>query len=115
MNQGDTIQDSFNIETSGICGLWEVIRIYQDDEKTVAYPWTKDSFKFNFLPEKIFLCVKDGKNCHGTWELEARSDDSQKKYSIILEGATEFTILNLVRDEMTLSRQGNNYILVRRL
>ena len=111
----DTTPDLTRIEISEICGLWEVIRIYQDDEQMVSYPWIKDRFKFNFLPEMIFLCLKDGKNLNGTWEMVKRTNESKRRFSIILNGIYEFVILDISEEEMILSDHRNNYLLVRRL
>ena len=111
----DTTPDLIREEILNICGLWEVIRIFQNDEEIVSYPWIKDRFKYNFLPEMIFLCLKDGKNSHGSWELVGRTNDSQGRYSIILNGTYEFIILEISEEEMTISDRRNNYLLVRRL
>jgi hypothetical protein len=111
----DTIPDLSGIEISDISGLWEVIRIYQGDEQLVSYPWIKDRFKFNFLSEKIFLCLRDGKTIHGNWELVEKTYESQKQHSIVLNGIFDFIIIENDEDEMTLSDRRNNYLLVRRL
>lgn len=111
----NTIPDLTNREVADICGLWEVIRIFQKDEQRISYPWIKDRYKFNFLPEMIFLCLKDGQSSHGTWELVDRTDKSQARYSIILNGTLEFIIIKISEDDMVLSDRKNNYFLVRRL
>ncbi len=111
----DTIPDLSRIEIEDICGLWEVIRIYQDDEQAVSYPWIKDRYKYNFLPEMIFLCLKDGQTSHGTWELSEETRETQKRFSIILNDTFELMILDINEDELTLSDHRNNYSLVRRL
>ena len=111
----EIIPGSFAIEIPDVCGLWEVIRIFKDDEHFVSYPWIKDRFKFNFLQEMIFLCLKDGKTTHGEWELSGKSNESQDQYSIILNGTYEFKILEISKEEMILSDKSYNYLLVRRL
>ncbi len=110
-----TITDLCRVEVDDVCGLWEVIRIYKDEDQTVSYPWVKDRFKFNFLPEMLFLCLKDGRTIHGTWELVAETDDSHVQHSIILNESYEFIILDICEDEMTLHDRSKNYLLVRRL
>ena len=110
-----TIPGSSTIEISDVCGLWEVIRIFKDDGHFVSYPWIKDRFKFNFLQEMIFLCLKDGKNTHGDWELAGRTNEAHGRFSIILNGTYEFIILEISEEEMILSDRRNNYLLVRRL
>ena len=110
-----TIPESSTIEISDVCGLWEVIRIFKDDEHFVSYPWIKDRFKFNFLQEMIFLCLKDCKTTHGSWELVGRTNKSQGRFSIILNGTYEFIILEFSEEEMIISDRRNNYLLVRRL
>jgi hypothetical protein len=102
-----------HIGISDICGLWEVIRISRGDN--IIYPWVKDRFKYSFQPEMNFICLQNGQNSHGTWELSEKSYEAQKRYSIILNETFEFTILDLDEDEITLSDHTNEYLLVRRL
>jgi hypothetical protein len=103
------------IEVSHICGLWEVIRIHKHDGQLVSYPWIKDRYKFNFLPEMIFLRLKDGRNSHGTWELSEKVEASGSKYSIIMNGNKEIIIESIHEDEMTISDRTYSYLMVRRL
>ena len=110
-----TIPELTTIEIEDICGLWEVISIYQDDDEKKSYPWIKDRFKFNFLSEMIFLCQKEGKTIHGPWDFVERPLDSQKRFSIILNGSYEFNILENSGSEMIISDRNNSYVLVRRL
>ena len=107
----DTIPEISNIEISDISGLWEVIRIYQDDEQRESSPWIKDRFKFNFLPEMIFHCVKDGKNLHGTWEIVKKTKETPKRFSIILNSTYEFNILCVCEEEIIMSDRNNKYLL----
>jgi hypothetical protein len=108
----DTIH---NIELSDICGLWEVIRITSDKDSTALYPWIGKRFKYHFLPELIFLCLKDGEYSHGTWELAEKSVDHNTQFSIILNESTEYRILKCDRDEILLSDHSSQYLLTRRL
>ncbi len=110
-----TIPDSSTIEIEDICGLWEVISIYRDADEKESYLWIKDRFKFNFLSEMIFLCQKEGKTIHGPWNFVVRPLDSQKRFSIILNGSYEFNILENSGSEMIISDRNNSYVLVRRL
>lgn len=103
------------VEISDICGLWEVIRISNDEDQTVLYPWIKDRFKYNFLPEMIFLCIKDGENFHGTWNLSRKTLENQNRCSIILNGTFEFIIIDINEDELILSDSSKKYSLIRRL
>jgi hypothetical protein len=109
------IPEVTGIEISDICGLWEVIRIYQDNGQRIFYPWIKDRFKFNFLPEMIFLRLKDGYNSHGTWELVDRENETSERYSIVLNGNVEYHIQSINEDDMVLSDQKHSYFLVKRL
>ena len=110
----DTIQDLSRIDKSDIRGLWDVIRIKRINE-TPVYPWINKRFKFNFLEEMLFMGLKDGLNFHGTWELSERIFETRERYSIILNGTFEYVIINIDENEMTLSDQTNEYLLVRRL
>jgi hypothetical protein len=110
-----TIPDLSTIEIEDICGFWEVIKIYRDDNEKESYPWIKDCFKFNFLSEMIFLCQKDGNTIHGSWEFVERTFESQKQFFITLNGAYEFIILEISGSEMLISDRNSNYLLVRRL
>ena len=109
-----TVSDSSGDEIVDICGLWEVIRIYKDDDQKASYSWIKDSFKFNFLSEMLFLCLRDGKTIHGSWELVEKTYESQKRYSIILNESFEFIVIDISDDQMILFDQGNYYLLIRR-
>ena len=115
MSYGETISGISNIGISDISGLWEVIRISQKDSHQTIYPWVKDRFKFNFLPEMLFICLHDGKNSQGTWELSEKIYDSQKRYSIILNETFEYIILDISEDDIILSDRKYKYFLVRRL
>ena len=103
------------IRKSDVCGLWEVIRICREGGSETTYPWIKDRFKFNFLQEKLFLCMRDGKTIHGKWKLVKKVQEPQKRYSIILDGTYEFRIIDCSEDELVLTDTRNNYLLVRRL
>ena len=70
---------------------------------------------FNFLDEIMFVCIKDGQNSHGIWELSEKIHETQKRYCIILNDTFEYTILDLDEDEITLYDHINKYLLVRRL
>ena len=111
----ETISGIHIIRMSDICGLWEVIRISQKDSHQTIYPWVKDRFKFNFLPEMLFICLQDGRNSQGTWELSEKIYESQKRYSIILNETFEYTILDISEDDIILSDRRYKYFLVRRL
>jgi hypothetical protein len=111
----DTIPDQTDSEVADICGLWEVIRIIQKDERSVTYPWIKNRFKFNFLPEMVFLCLKDGHSTHGTWELVVKTYEFQTLHSIVLNKTFEYIIIRISEEEMVLSDRKNDYFLVRRL
>jgi hypothetical protein len=108
-----SIPTATSICTDDICGLWEVIRISRED--SVIYPWVGSRFKYSFLPEMNFLCLQNGQNSHGTWELSEKMYETQKRYSIILNDTFEYLILALDEDEITLSDHKNKYLLVRRL
>ena len=84
-----------DIQTYDICGLWEVIRIFSEIGNETLYPWVGERFKYNFLPEKIFLCFKDGQHTHGTWELSEKTCNNQKQFSIILNGNFKFKIVDI--------------------
>ena len=103
------------VQVSDICGLWEVIRIHKHNGQLVAYPWIKDRYKFNFLPEMIFLRLKDGRNSHGTWKLSEKVETSGSKYSIIMNGNKEIIIDSIREDEMIISDRTYSYFMVRRL
>ena len=103
-----------NIGIADICGLWEVIRICDGNNK-VQYPWLGDRFKFNFLEEMMFLCTKDGQHFHGTWELIEKAFETKKRFSIILNGTLEYRIIDIDMDELILSAKGCEYLLIRRL
>lgn len=111
----ETISGIHIIRMSDICGLWEVIRISQKDSHQTIYPWVKDRFKFNFLPEMLFICLQDGQNSQGTWELSEKIYESQKRYSIILNETFEYIILDINEDDIILSDRKYKYFLVRRL
>ena len=110
----DTISDLTNINISDICGLWEVIRICDGDNKAL-YPWLGERFKYNFLPEMIYLCLRDEQCHHGTWELTEKTSENNKRFSIILNGTFEYTIVDIEEDEIILSDHTCEYLLVRRL
>ena len=104
-----------HIEVRDIYGLWEVIRIYREGISPSSYPWLKGRFKFNFLEEMTFMCMKDGQHSHGTWELTETIHESGNRYFIILNGTFEYVILNISEDEIVLSDHTSNYLLVRKL
>ena len=110
----DTIQDLSRIEISDIRGLWEVIRIRRINE-TPVYPWINKRFKFNFLDEMMFVCIKDGQHSRGTWELTEKILETKKRFSIILNGTFEYVIVDISEDEITLSDHRCEYFLVRKL
>ena len=97
-----------------LLGFWEVIRIC-DGNNNVQYPWLGERFKFNFLEEMMFLCMKDGQCKHGTWELSEKVFDTKKQYSIILNGTFEYKIVGIENDEIILSDHICEYLLVRKL
>ncbi len=103
-----------NIKISDICGLWEVIRICDGDNKAL-YPWLGERFKYNFLPEMIYLCLKYGDCHHGTWELTENTFETKKRFSIILNGTLEYRIIDIDMDELILSAKGCEYLLNMRL
>ena len=108
-----SIPAATDIHTKDIYGLWEVIRISRGD--SIEYPWVGHRFKYSFQPEMNFLCLQNGQNSHGTWELSEKFYETQKRYSIILNDTFEYMILDLDEDEITLSDHINKYLLVRRL
>lgn len=112
---GETISAIHYISIYDICGLWEVIRISQKDSHETIYPWVKDRFKFDFLPEMLFTCLENGQISQGTWELVENIYESQQRYSIILNDAFEYVILDYNEDDITLSDHRYKYFLVRRL
>ena len=114
MSNSVTSPDVNNIDIADICGLWEVIRICVGNNK-VQYPWLGKRFKFNFLDEMMFLCIKDGQHFHGTWELSEKSFKTKKRFSIILNGTFEYRIVDINEDEIILSDHKCEYFLVRRL
>jgi hypothetical protein len=109
----ETTSGISHIGISDICGLWEVIRISRGD--SIEYPWVGHRFKYSFQPDLNFLCLQNGQNSQGTWELSEKIYETQKRYSIILNETFEYTILDLDEEEITLSDHINKYLLVRRL
>ena len=103
------------ITVSDVSGIWEVIRISGKKENDIRYPWIGNRFKYNFLPEMIFLCSRDGDMTHGTWELSEKTIRGKKLYSIVLNESHEYLIVNFDGDEMILSDYRNEYLLIRRL
>ncbi len=114
MSNSVTSPDVTNIDIADICGLWEVIRICDGNNK-VQYPWLGDRFKFNFLEEMMILCIKDGQHFHGTWELSEKVFETKKRFSIILSGTFEYRIVDIKEDEIILSDHLCEYSLIRRL
>ena len=114
-NTIDTVQETDRMTNPIICGLWEVIRIIHKGKPKASYPWIKERFKFNFTPDGIFICTKDGQTTQGTWELYEKSSNTQKRISIILNGVFEYHIVDSGDDEVTLSDFRNDYLLVRKL
>ena len=110
-----TISYIQTLRSSDICGLWEVIRISQRDSHQKIYPWIKDRFKFDFLPEMMFICLRYGQNSQGTWYLSEKTSQGQKRYSIILNETFQYVILDICEDDITISDQINDYLLVRKL
>ena len=108
-----SIPAATTIRTSDICGLWEVIRISRGD--SITYPWVGQRFKYSFQPEMNFLCLQNGQNSHGTWQLSEKIYETQRRYSIILNDTFEYSILDLDEDQITLSDHINKYLLARRL
>ena len=113
-NIGHTIPTPTDIKIHDICGLWEVIRICEGDNK-VLYPWLGDRFMFNFLNEMRFVCIKDGQHSHGTWDLTEKVFETKKWFSIILSGTSEYMIIEIDEDEIILSDHRCEYLLVRKL
>ena len=74
-----SIPAATDIHTKDIYGLWEVIRISRGD--SIEYPWVGHRFKYSFQPEMNFLCLQNGQNSHGTWELSEKFYETQKRYS----------------------------------
>jgi hypothetical protein len=114
-NTIDTIKEADRITHSVICGLWEVIRILHKGEPQASYPWIKARFKFNFLEDNTFLCMRDGQTTHGTWEFSEKSTNNQRRISIILNGVFEYHVIDFSDDELTLSDFRNDYLFVRKL
>ena len=112
---GETISGIHIISAYDICGLWEVIRISPKDSHQTIYPWVKDRFKFDFLPEMLFTCLENGKISQGSWELSEKIYENQKRYSIILNETFEYVILDISEDDISLSDRRYKYFLVRRL
>jgi hypothetical protein len=104
-----------DLNTSEIFGMWEVLKIIPRNDEPGSFHWKRDRFIFNFLSEKIFLCIRDGKTLHGPWKLSETGDEKQKRFSIILNDTYEFSIESCTQEEMILSDQRNDYLLVRRL
>ncbi|MCK5462583.1 MAG: hypothetical protein KAI95_06180 [Bacteroidales bacterium] len=70
---------------------------------------------FNFLDEKMFLCIEDAQHFHGTWELIEKAFETKKRFSIILNGTLEYRIIDIDMDELILSAKGCEYLWNRRL
>ncbi len=113
-NHTAAFADVVNITIADILGLWEVIRINRKDESPV-YPWLKGRFKFNFVDDMIFECIIHGQHSHGTWELFKKPFETKNRFSIILNGTFEYTVVNIDEDEMILSNRTSEYLLVRKL
>lgn len=111
----DTTVDLSGVTAADIFGLWEVIRIYQQDNRVISYPWIKDRFKFNFMPEMMFICLRDGRTITGSWDLAERASESKKQYAIVLNESFEFIIIEISEDELILFDHSKYYLLVRRL
>ena len=107
--------DDVNIKISDICGLWEVIRITKEDDENPLYQWLSGRFQFYFMPEMIFLCMKNRQYSHGTWELFEKASETKKQFSIILNGTIEYTIVGIDEDEILLSDRNCKYFLTRKL
>ncbi len=107
--------DISGLKTADICGLWEVIKIYRENDNSKSYPWLAGRFRYNFMCEMVFLCTQNGKSFHGDWELSEKVSRTGKEYAIILNGSLKYTILDLNEDEMLLSYLGYRYHLVKRL
>ena len=110
----DRVSGLNNIEISDVLGLWEVIRINRVDENPV-YPWIKERFKFNFIDDMVFECLRDGQQNHGTWEISEKAFETMQRFSIILNGIFEYRIVDIDEDEITLSDQMSKFLLTRRL
>lgn len=110
----DRRPDLLNIKIYDIIGLWEVIRINRNNENPV-YPWIKYRFKFKFVDDMIFKCIMIGQHFHGTWELFEQAFETEKRFSIILNGMFKYDILSIDNDELMLSDHLNKYFLVRKL
>jgi len=105
--------DLSKITSSDIIGLWEVIRI--DEGEISIFPWIRGRFLFNFLDEVTFVCYKEWKQFHGTWELSEKTWESEKRFLIKLNETFEYMIVNIDEDEMIFTDRGSKYILARKL
>jgi hypothetical protein len=106
--------DLFEVKVSDILGLWEVIRIDIGGEVNI-YPWIRGRFMFNFLEEKVFVCIKEGKHSSGTWELTKKTWESETLFTIKLNDAFEYIIMDLDEDEMKITDRASKYFLSRKL
>ena len=115
MDINPTCRGRDKVAVDDICGLWEVIRIQERSGKLVSHPWITDRYKFNFLPDMIFLQLKDGNNSHGTWKLLENARNPSQRYAILLDGKKKFRILSYCEEDMILSDGNRDFILIRRL
>ena len=114
-NRTAAFADVANVNIADILGLWEVIRINRKDDIKSFYPWLNGRFKFNFVNDMIFECTRHGQHSHGNWELFKKIFETNDRFSIILNGTFEYTIVNIDEDEMILSNRTSEYLLVRKL
>ena len=103
-----------NIQISDICGFLEVVQICNGDNK-VSFPWLDGRFMFNFLEQNIFLSIKGGECNHGTWKLKRKALKTNNRFSIILNGTSEYKIMGVDEDEIILTDCNSKYFLTRRL
>jgi hypothetical protein len=114
-NHSATSADVVNVSIADITGVWEVIRINRKDDATPSYPWLNARFKFNFVDDMIFECLWHGQHSHGTWELFTKVFENKDRFSIILNGTFDFSIIDLDEDQMLLSDGPSKYFLVRKV
>jgi hypothetical protein len=113
MNSQCIVPSADSVQVEDIFGMWEVIRITRGDR--VTYPWTESRFRYSFQPEMTFLCMRQGQNSYGTWKLSESKNESQSRYSIVLNDTFELKILDMDEDEIIFTDQMNQYLMTRKL
>lgn len=103
-----------NISISDVCGIWEVIRASDRDENEKPILISKGD-KYLFLEQMVFVRYSYGQPLYGTWELSEQESESEKWFSIILDGKFKYIIIDIDKDEMILFNRICKYHLVRRL